>query len=171
MRVNNPEAAYCLSLVRESATLLPGIGEVEAHAVDYFFRELKAVYPSPPTPSPRYSSALLWGYAGVLRLARLEAAGIDRHLRTGLPNTRTSLIYVTDACTLLSDHERDQTVARFVAKVILETSESFSLEGRDLLGADILVGDAHEDVLLDQLAHYLWAHRHHAGETHGRSNS
>jgi hypothetical protein len=50
--------------------------------------------------------------------------------------------------------------AVLLRKVIKVWVENFSWQGQDLLGAEVLVGRLDDDALVDQLAIFLFEHRH-----------
>jgi hypothetical protein len=111
-------------------------------------------------PQSWATAAFLVRLAAVLRLLDWEASGIDRHLEAGLPAAQQALRELAEWQMQPSRAPADQQEAPLLTRVLALFVEHFCWDGRAELGADLTLGVADEDQLVDALADLLWAHRH-----------
>ena len=94
-----------------------------------------------------------------LRLSLWEQLGIRAHLDHGLPPARQALIDVLRTATGQAEAEAAERARSLAGRVLALSVEHFAWSGRVELGADIVLGEADQEQLLEVLAAYLWRHR------------
>ncbi len=110
-------------------------------------------------PSIRLSFEFLLALGAALRLCHWEQNGIDLHLRAGLPPARQVLDEVFRTAIGNAAPEAAERTRNVASRVAAFFVERFAWNGRAELGADLTLGPADEDALLDGLADFLWANR------------
>src|SRR3954451_7437938 len=113
----------------------------------------------PQDPPLGLPADLLLGLGAALRLLLWEQQGIDAHRQAGLPPGRQALRDVFRAATGQADPEAAGRARTLPYRVLTLFVERFAWAGRPELGADLTLGPADEDALLEGLADFLWAHR------------
>ena len=94
-----------------------------------------------------------------LRLSLWEQLGIRVHLDHGLPPARQALIDVLHTATGQAEAEAAERSRSLASRVLNLSVERLAWNGRAQLGADVVLGAADQEQLLEALADYLWAHR------------
>lgn len=127
-----------------------GLATRDAACVDVFLGRIaeQATFKKPITPN------FLLHLGAALRLHIWEANNLFFHREAGLPEARRA---IQDALLSLNNPEADS--AGFCASVMHLYLKRFAWSGYTELGADIALGESQEDLLLDVLAEFLWAHR------------
>lgn len=113
----------------------------------------------PGDPPVRLPAQFLLGLGVVMRLATWESKGLFAHREVGIPSVTEVLQDVVRRTARLDDVGPDPAVVMLWLKVLDLSIGRFAWEGQSTLGADVLVGDADEDALLDALARLCWACR------------
>jgi hypothetical protein len=109
----------------------------------------------------RLPTFFLVGLAAALRLGEWEQRGLRAHLDAGLPSAAEAtgeVFRAVEAPEPLA--AKEQAATRLACRVLAVFVERMAWDGRPLLGADLELGEADEDALVDALADFLWAHRH-----------
>lgn len=104
----------------------------------------------------RLPANFLLGLGAALRLLTWEQQGIQVHREAGLPSAREAL---RDAFHAVTDPEAATRTQRLTARVLRLFVEHFAWNGRLELDAEVTLGEAEEELVLDTLADFLWAHR------------
>ena len=94
-----------------------------------------------------------------LRLSLWEQLGIRVHLDHGLPPARQALIDVLRTATGQAEAEAAERARSLAGRVLALSVAHFGWAGRIELGADVVLGAADQEQLLEELAAYLWRHR------------
>jgi hypothetical protein len=124
----------------------------DADRVGLFLEQLGlGATPEKPRPLP---AGFLMDLGAALRLLVWEAEGFFGHREAGLPTAEQA---IRDAFRFLTDPEANP--AELSVLVLRLSVERFAWSGQPELGADIALDEAHEDVLLEALADFLWARR------------
>jgi hypothetical protein len=124
--------------------------ERDAECVGQFLNHLGlTATPEKPLSLPR---GFLLHLGSALRLLIWEARGFFFHSEAGLPDARQA---ICDSFRLLSDPDGDATP--FCIAVLRLSIERFGWSGPPELGADVALGEAEEELLLEALADFLWA--------------
>jgi hypothetical protein len=97
--------------------------------------------------------------AAALRLSLWEQLGIRVHLDHGLPPARQALLDVLRTATGQAEAEAAERARSLASRVMVLSVEHFAWVARVELGAELTLGPADEDALLEGLADFLWAHR------------
>jgi hypothetical protein len=109
----------------------------------------------------RLPAFFLLGLGAALRLRAWEQAGLHAHRDAGLPSARAALGEVFQALTAPGPLAAKEEAARQLAGRVLDVFlRRLAWGGRALLDADLELGEADEDALVEALATFLWAHRH-----------
>ena len=101
----------------------------------------------------------LSGLGAALQLFEWEQQGIRIHLDAGLPPAQQAILDVFRSETGKTDPETCQRVRKLPSEVMRLNVEYFAWTGRIELNADVTLGEADEDKVLEELADYLWTHR------------
>jgi hypothetical protein len=104
----------------------------------------------------RLPADFLLGLGAALRLLLWERNGIRVHLDAGLPPARDAL---RDVFRSVIDPEVAARTATLPSRVSALFVDRFAWTGRLELEADVTLGEAQEEALLDALAEFLWVHR------------
>ena len=136
--------------------LIQAVARDAARDADRVGLFLGALGLAPPLPLP---AAFLLGLGAALRLLLWEQDGIDAHRRAGLPPARQALRDVFRAAAGQADPGTAEQAKALPGRVLALFIEHFAWAGRAELGADLTLGPADEDALLEGLADFLWAHR------------
>jgi hypothetical protein len=119
---------------------------------------------APPAPL-RLPTFFLVGLGAALRLLAWEQSGLHAPRDAGLPSAQEAISLVVRAVTgpepIL---EKEQAASQLALRVLAVFVESLAWNGRALLDADLELGEADEEPLVEVLAQFLWAHRHDHGE-------
>ena len=106
--------------------------------------------------SCRFSLGFLFELAGLMQLRLWEDAGFTIHIDAGLPSADT-------ACKELEHHakvgESHVTGIDLWCKVTIVWREHCAWEGQQLLGADVAIHRADEDLFDEQMAQFIWRNR------------
>jgi hypothetical protein len=96
-----------------------------------------------------------------LRLLVWEEAGLHAHRDAGLPSAQEALREVARwVVTPEPLAAKERAANELACRVLAVAVERLAWNGRPLLGADLQLGEADEEVLVEALAGFLWAHRH-----------
>ena len=98
----------------------------------------------------------LLGLGAALRLSLWEQLGIRVHLDHGLPPARQALIDVLRTATGQAEAEAFERIRSLASRVMVLSVEHLAWNGRVELGADVVLGEADQEALLEALADYLW---------------
>jgi hypothetical protein len=112
-----------------------------------------------PQGAPRALPGDCVGLGAALRLSLWEQLGVRLHLDQGLPPARQALIDVLHTATGQAEAEAAERARSLASRVLALSVEHFAWNGRVELGADIVLGAADQEALLEALADYLWVHR------------
>ena len=114
----------------------------------------------PKSKNIRYLPAeILLGIGAALRLLHWERAGIHCHLEAGLPLARQALYDLSEMAAGTATSEVIERVKNLPLRVTTVFVERFSWCGQAELSADLTLGAADEDAVLEDLADFYWAHR------------
>jgi hypothetical protein len=126
--------------------------ERDAVCVHQFLKQLRlAGTPKRPVALPR---GFLLYLAAALRLLAWERGGLFLHREVGLPGAQQA---IGDAFRWLAEPDTDVTA--FCISVMKLSMERFAWSGLCEIRTDVAIDEAHEELLLDALADFLWAHR------------
>ncbi|WP_165246493.1 hypothetical protein [Paludisphaera soli] len=125
----------------------------DADRVAAFLRAI-GIAPAPARPV-RLPAASLLALGAALRLWQWERSGLDVHLQAGLPSAERAL---TEALESLGAAEA-RSIDELSRRVVALFAERFAWRGRSELGADVVLDDPDDDVMLEALAQLLWASR------------
>jgi hypothetical protein len=135
--------------------------EDDADRVGQFLEDFGFRSPEARTTPLALPPALLMGLAAVLRLHAWEQDGVRRHLPVDLPTARDA---VRDLFCAMVDRSAPGRLEAFANGLTLRVYAvwmvHFAWDGLEVLGADLVLGDAEEDALADALARFLWNTRH-----------
>jgi hypothetical protein len=112
----------------------------------------------PPAPLPLPGWFLL-ELAAALQLWIWEHSGIRLHLDAGLPPAGDALRAVFCRLTAAPGEEATGEGTPLSRAVLARLAEHCGWSGQEDLGADLLLGEADEDALVDALADLIWTHR------------
>jgi hypothetical protein len=101
----------------------------------------------------------LCGLGTALRLLEWEGAGIDAHLRAGLPSARQALQDLSRMARREAQPDVVERIRALPGRVTALFIERFAWSGRQQLDADVVLDAADETIVLDALADFLWDHR------------
>jgi hypothetical protein len=113
----------------------------------------------PQDPPLRLPADFLLGLGAALRLLLWEQHGIEAHREAGLPPARQAIQDVFLAATGQADPETAESARTLSCRVVALFVERFAWVGRVELAAELTLGPADEDALLEGLADFLWVHR------------
>ena len=139
----------------------------DADRVGLFLRELNdGLARRGQTLPRRLPAGLLLGLGAALRLLVWEGTGSRAHLPADLPQAMGA---IRDLFAALGKRPASlEALAReLVLRVLQVRVENFAWQGRAAWGADLVLGGAEEDALVDALADFLWANRHAPGAQGG----
>ena len=109
----------------------------------------------------RLPAYFLVGLAAALRLFSWEQGGLRIHRDAGLPSAAEALQLVARSITTHEPVARKEQASRqLLCQILTVFVERLAWNGRALLEADLELGEADEETLVDALADLLWAHRH-----------
>lgn len=125
----------------------------------------------PPGETRGFPPGILLDLGAVVRLRRWEAAGLAVHIEAGLPSAHAALNHVVATLTRAAANPAALTTAGALGRAVFDTAVTrLAWAGRPELGADIALGVADEDILIDALARLLWARRKSApADNRGRT--
>jgi hypothetical protein len=139
---------------------------LDAHRVGCFLDEFLGRLGLAPaegrSPLP-LSRDFLLELAAALRLLVWETNGVRCHVEAGLPPAGQAL---RNAFRWLHPATAPQAGAapeRLMPRVLALFIERLAWNGRVELGADVVLGEADEDLLADVITDFLWCHRHDLG--------
>ena len=97
----------------------------------------------------------------VFRIAIWEAEGIVRHLECGLPTRDIALILAMSfLVNTAQEPEHRKTAERLQDQVLQFFIGFLAWTGPQEMGGDVVLGALEDDRVLDQIAVFLWTHRH-----------
>jgi hypothetical protein len=136
----------------------------DADRVGQFLTEIglrpAAAGAAPPAPL-RFPTFFLVGLGAALRLLAWEQSGLHAHRDAGLPSAQEAFRQLAQALTGLEPIAvKEQQASQLALRVLAFFVESLAWNGRAILDADLQLGEAEEEPLVEALAHLLWAHRH-----------
>jgi hypothetical protein len=132
----------------------------DAHRVALFLDALGLRPTGAGTPL-KLPAFFLVGLAAALRLLSWEQSGLHVHRDVGLPSADEALRELAGAVVAPGSAALKEQVARQLLQRVLGVFiERLAWNGRALLEADLELGEADEDALVDALADLLWSHRH-----------
>jgi hypothetical protein len=149
---------YILDFPADLVRAVAAEAERDADAVGMFLTAL-GLHATPDRPIPLPAGFLL-DLGAALRLLAWHEAGLPPQEVAGLPPARQALTEVF----LAWKHPPTQTEPAVVPgslayRVCQAFVDHFAWSGRDELDADVTLGEADEDAVLEALADFLWAHR------------
>ena len=114
------------------------------------------VHALPPEARPKnmMTFGFLLRLGAALRLLMWESKGFSFHRAAGLPDAHQA---IRNAIGALNAPATDPT--GFCVPVLRLAIDRFAWNGPRELGADIALGEASEENLLEALADFLWSHR------------
>jgi hypothetical protein len=115
--------------------------------------------PGDGEPPVRLPAQFLLGLGLAVRLFSWESKGLRVHLDAGVAPAKDVLRDVVRRTAQLGPCETDADVASLRMKVLCLSVQRFAWAGPAVLGADVVVGDPDEELLLDALARLCWASR------------
>ena len=129
---------------------------LDAGRVDLFLRTLGLE--ASPTRPIQLPATFLLELGAALRLLCWEDRGLSAHLDAGLPPSSRALreIFLTLADPEVTSRPLKETLAY---RVFVLFAEHFAWSGTEELDAQVALGEADEDSLLEALADFLWEHR------------
>lgn len=132
--------------------------ERDADAVGIFLNAL-GLHATPDRPI-HLPAAFLLDLGAALRLLAWEQEGLHPQEVAGLPPARQALADVFLALKHPPTQVESAVAAGSLAyRVCQAFVDHFAWSGRDELDADVTLGEADEDAVLEALADFLWAHR------------
>ena len=133
----------------------------QAEWVGSFLEEigLAPVGRGPQDRPPRLPAEFLLSLGAVMQLLLWEQLGIHVHLDHGLPPARQALLDVLRTATGQAEAEAAERARSLASRVMVLSVEHLAWNGRVELGADVVLGEADQEALLEVLADYLWVHR------------
>ena len=133
----------------------------DADRVGLFLRELNdgLARRGLQTLPRRLPAGLLLGLGAALRLLAWEGTGSRAHLPADLPPAMKA---IRDLFAALGKQPASLEArgGELVLRVVRAWVDHFAWHGRAAWGADLVLGGAEEDALVDALAEFLWANRH-----------
>ena len=151
-----PMQPHLLEFPTELVTAVVGEASRDAERVDVFLKRLGLENCANRTVQLPAHFFLDLGAA--LRLLDWEERGIGVHLDVGLPPARQAVREVLLSLTAMPDSP--STPADSLAyRVMIVFIEHFAWSGCAELGADVTLGETHEEAFLELLADFLWEHR------------
>jgi hypothetical protein len=111
-----------------------------------------------PVKLPAY---FLLRLAAALRLCTWEQKGLLIHQEAGLPSANDALRELGRSIAAPGPLQQEKQAADQLSQGVLRVAmNSLAWGGRVYFDADLAVGDADEDRLVEAMADLLWAHRH-----------
>ena len=118
----------------------------------------------------RLPTFFLVGLGAAMRLREWEQRGLRAHRDAGLPPADEVLREVFRAAEAPEPlAAKEQAATQLACRVLAVSVERLAWGGRPLLGADLELGEADEDALVDALSKFLWLNRRD-GEGAGPTN-
>jgi len=133
--------------------------ERDADALISFLGDLGFRRPGPDEPPVRLPAGLLLGLGAAMRLLIWESNGVHVHREAGIPSAYEVLCDVFRRAAEPVQDGPDPVIASLCVRVFNLAVRHFAWEGQPILGADVLLGEADEDALIDSLAQLCWACR------------
>jgi hypothetical protein len=103
-----------------------------------------------------FSVGFLFELAGVMQLRLWEDAGFTVHIDAGLPSADTAAKELEHHAKVGESHVAGIDLWR---KVTIVWREHFAWEGQQLLGSEVAIHRADDDLLVEQLAQFMWRNR------------
>ena len=114
-------------------------------------------------PAVRLPAAFLLELAAAARRRAWEFTGIRTHLEAGLPPARQALASAFGVLEEPAGPEAGDPPAPLWPRVLDLFRRRFAWGGHSELDADVALGEADEDALLEALADFLWQRRRGRG--------
>jgi hypothetical protein len=135
--------------------LVAAVAEGAARDADHVVQFLRALgLEASPTKPMHLPAAFLLELGAALRLFRWEYCGLHTHLDAGLPPSSQA---IRDAFRHLDGSGPLEMTLAY--RVLVLFAERFAWSAREELDAQVALGEADEDALLEALADFLWEHR------------
>ncbi|MCE9565052.1 MAG: hypothetical protein K8U57_23725 [Planctomycetes bacterium] len=116
----------------------------------------------PPGETRGIPKGILLDLGAVVRLRRWEAAGYSIHLDAGLPSAREALGGVIRTLIIAAEKPAVLALAGALGRAVFDLMITrFAWAARIELGADVALDTQNDDALVEAMAQFLWAHRHH----------
>jgi hypothetical protein len=133
----------------------------QAEWVGSFLEEigLAPVGRGPQDRPPRLPADFLLSLGAALQLLLWEQLGIPVHLDHGLPPARQALLDVFRTAAGQAEPEAFECIRSLASRVLVLSVEHFGWNAHVELGAEVVLGEADQEALLEALADYLWAQR------------
>jgi hypothetical protein len=143
------------------AELVAGVArEAEADARRVcLFLGVAGVSATPDRPV-HLPAGFLLDLAAALRLLCWEQAGLQPQSLGNLPDARHAIREVFGSATNPPREGESRRTDSLALRVVTAYIAHFAWEARVELGADVILGEADEDAVLEALADFLWEHRH-----------
>jgi hypothetical protein len=120
----------------------------------------------PPGETRDFPPGLLLDLGAAVRLKRWEAGGHEVHTQSGLPSAGAALVHLLHALESVSTAGDARAVSGRLAREVFDLAVTrFAWAARPDLGADIELAPGDDDAMVEALAQFLWAHRHHPTAT------
>lgn len=120
----------------------------------------------PPGETRGFPPGILLDLGAVVRLRRWEAAGYTVHVDAGLPTAGLALNHVINILSAAAKNCATLKTAGALGRVVFDVTVSrFAWTARPELGSDVALDVDDEDALVEAMAQFLWAHRHHTPVT------
>ena len=115
------------------------------------------------------SADTLLELGGILQLAYWERHGFRPDLPDRLPAYREAVASFAKRAAERANGEKFHPMKELSEQVFCVWFGHFAWDGREILQADMVLGDLDEDQLIDVMANLLWSHRHHAQRDSNKS--
>ncbi len=116
----------------------------------------------PPGETRGLPCGILLDLGAVVRLRRWEAAGYAVHVDAGFPTASQALNHVIDILMAAAKDRASLKTAGALGRAVFDVTVSrFAWTARPELGSDVALDVNDDDALVEAMAQFLWAHRHH----------
>jgi len=120
----------------------------------------------PPGEVREFPPEVLLALGAVARLRRWEAGGHIVHLQCGLPTADGAFVHLIHTLESAATNRTTLTNLGRLTRAVHDLSVSrFAWTARAEFDADIALDTGDEDALVEALAQFLWANRHHPSVT------
>jgi hypothetical protein len=115
--------------------------------------------PNGPDPPICFPAWFLVELAAALRIWLWEASGLRIHLDAGLAPARESLLSVFCRAKEVANGHASSNATPLMNNVIELSINRLAWSARRDLGAEVVLGEADEDTIVETLANLIWKHR------------